>query len=158
MPVTGFLDVPDVAGESLYSGHEAKIDIFGVHWDVEQSAAAQVGRIRGRARAVRGPVVVHKFCDASSPYLALATHSGKVFEEVVLTLRKESGGTHLDYLVITMERAVFSAYEFANESPDGDDSQLMERMEIDSAKMTFKYIVQSDDFSSGAEHEVAFAF
>ncbi|WP_187430443.1 Protein hcp1 [Roseobacter fucihabitans] len=158
MAITGFLSIPDIAGESTNAEHAGEIDVFGLRWDVEQTSSASIGRIRGRSRAVRGPVVVHKVLDAASPYIADATHRGKTFQEVVLTISKFTNDIRLDYLILTMENVTFSAYEVVNESTDTDDMQLLERIEIDSGRMTLKYIVQNHGASDGDEHEVKFNY
>jgi type VI secretion system secreted protein Hcp len=152
MPLTGYMKVPDIDGESTRVGHEDEIDIFAVSWDINAIAASGSSR-RRRARADAGPLVVHKYYDAASPYLALATHQGKVFDEVAVTLRKESGGVHLDYLTITLRNVVISSYAFENDPWDEGEEQLTERVECEAEKISFKYVVQEEDHSAGDEHE-----
>lgn len=152
MPITGFLKIDDIPGESRRVDHEDEIDVFGVSWEIEQATATRSGRVR--ARADMGPLVVHKYYDASSPYLARATEQGRAFPEMVLSLRKDSGEAHLDYLVITMENCLVASYRFANDDPSHPDGLIVERVEIDFETVKLIYTVQADDHSAGDVHEV----
>lgn len=52
---------------------------------------------RRRVRASVHDLTVLKSYDAASPHLTLATLRGQAFDEIVLTVRKDSGEAHLDY-------------------------------------------------------------
>ena len=100
MPLTGYMKIPDIDGESKFAGPRGRDrhsrDRMG-HFAQGQARAAPGadGRRDGRWS---GRLVVHKFYDAASPYIALAAMQGKSFDEIVISIRKDSGEAHLDYL------------------------------------------------------------
>lgn len=153
MPLTGYMKVPDINGESKRAGHEDEIEVFAVAWDIEAVSPAS-GRRRARTQA--GPLVVHKHYDAASPYLALATQQGRIFDEVVVKLHKDRGAAHLDYLTITLQNVVISSYGFENDPCGEGCDQLTERVACEAETIGFRYIVQEEDHSAGDEHETEF--
>ena len=156
MPLTGYLKIGDIAGESQRVDHEDEIDIHDMRWNIEQGSAAQVGRGRSRARAQVDALLLKKFVDASSVYLALACMQGKSFPDMVLSLRKDSGEAHLDYLIITMENVTISKYEALGVG-EGEDGQMVEELlGLVFENVTYKYVVQADDHSAGDEHEITY--
>lgn len=154
MPITGFLKIEEIPGESQRAGHEDEIDVHDMRWGLERTAGATIGRGRARARANVQPLVIYKHFDAASPYLAKALHQGQAFKKIVLSVRKESGGAHLDYLVITMENVAITSYELASSQDDIVDTQLEEEVEFDFERISILYRQMNDDGSVGAEHEV----
>ncbi|SDE43701.1 Hcp family type VI secretion system effector [Ruegeria marina] len=155
MPLTGYLKIPDIDGESQRADHEEEIDIHDIQWLIEQAAVAQVGRGRSQARARVDALKFRKIYDASSPYLALACMQAKSFDEVVLTVRKDSGEAHLDYLTITMTNVIISKYEVLGNSSDVHD-MIEEEGGLNFEQVKIKYVVQADDHSAGDEHEVEY--
>ncbi len=153
MPMTGFLKIPDIPGESVRADHEDEIDIHSIDWGVSRQQSAATGSGRSRSRADVRSVSLGKFYDASSPYLALACMQGKSFDEIVISLRKDSGDAHLDYLRITLSNVVISGYD-VNTPPEG--SQLADTVRLSFEKINILYIVQADDHSAGDEHEIEF--
>jgi type VI secretion system secreted protein Hcp len=154
MPITGFLKIPDIDGESQRVDHEDEIDIHAMEWGVSQVRPAMVGRGRARARSDMKPMRVSKYYDASSPYLAQAADRAKSFDEVVVSVRKDSGEAHLDYLIITMENVIITSYALKTGDPDEIGAPLSEEVEFDFEKVTILYKRQADDGSVGSEHEV----
>ena len=127
MALTAYLKIGDIAGESQRVDHEEEIDIHDIRWNIEQGSAAQVGKGRARARAQISAIELSKFMDASSAYLALACMQGKSFPDMVLSVRKDSGEAHLDYLIITMENVTISKYEIAGV---GDQEEGQDRKSV----------------------------
>ena len=157
MPITAFLKIPNIPGESRSADHEDEIDVHGVHWGVaRKNKAAKGGRGRARSRAVASPLEVHKFYDAASPYLALSTLQGKAFDEIVLSVRRDSGEAHLDYLVITMTNCTLKSYDMFNDGVDDPLLEISERVSITFEQVNIKYTVQADDHSAGDEHEIEY--
>ena len=154
MPITAFLKIPDIPGESRRVGHEDEIDVHAMQWGIEHSAPSQVGRGRVRARSDVKPLIVHKGYDAASPLLARAVRQGQSFREVVLTLRKDSGEQHLDYLVVTMTNVMLTSYEVASDPEAGTGGDLVEGLELDFEKVRLLYTRQAVDGSAGDETEV----
>jgi type VI secretion system secreted protein Hcp len=155
MGLHGYLKIDDIEGESRRAEHEDEIDVHGVHWKIERATLSTRGSRRTRSRAQVDSLTCYKTSDASSPYLALACLQGRSFNEAVLTLGKDSGGAHLDYLIITMENVVVSGFEMTNDGSN-TDVLLTEQVALSFEKFTYKYTVQADDHSAGDEHEVEF--
>jgi len=156
MAITGFLKIPDIAGESKASGHEDEIEIHGVSWGAERGDGAAVGAGRRRSKPEITDLTVLKFYDASSPYLAQAVMQGKSFDEMVFAVRKESGDAHLDYLTITMTNCIVTGYHMENGGTDDPLIQISEAVDIGFENINIKYTVQADDHSAGDEHEIEF--
>lgn len=157
MPITGFLKIPDIPGESKRAEHEDEIDIHGIEWRVAQKAkAARPGSGRTRQRAIVSPLEVHKFYDASSPYIALAAMQGKSFDKIVLSISRDGGDAHLDYLVITLTNCAISAYGLFNDGVDDPLTTISERVSITFEQVAVKYTVQAEDHSAGDEHEIEY--
>jgi type VI secretion system secreted protein Hcp len=151
MNLTGYLKIPDIDGESKAAEHEDEIDIFDIQWEIERETATLMGRGRLRGRVEAGPVLVRKWYDASSPYLAQAVANGRAFDEIVIQLRKDSGDAHLDYLTLTLEDCRITGYRMGGAE---GVAVIEEEVEIVYDKITVKYIVQAEDHSAGDEHEV----
>lgn len=154
MPLTGYLKVPDVPGESQRVDHEEEIDVHSIEWEIAQAAQAQIGRGRSRARAEISALSMNKMYDAASPYLALACMQGKSFDEIVLMVRKDSGEAHLDYLKITMTNCAISHYSILPTPQDGQ--QIEEHIGLTFEQVKVVYTVQADDHSAGDEHEIEY--
>jgi len=157
MPLTGYLKIPDIAGESQRADHEEEIDLYNIEWLVKQASAAEIGAGRTRGHAEIGPVIVHKYYDASSPYLALACMQGKSFDESVVMVRKDSGEAHLDYLTITLTNMTISHYQMLGASDEIEDGQMIrESLGLTCENIAVKYVVQDDAHAAGDEHEVEY--
>lgn len=153
MALNGFLRIPDIPGEARAADHEGAINVHGLNWQFSRDEGAQTGRGRAQSRTEVAPLVLSKFTDASSPYLMLANLQGKAFDEITLTLRKDSGDAHLDYLVITLSNCVISSFEM--DTPH-DDGVIAEQVAITCEKINVIYTVQADDHSAGDAHEISF--
>ena len=154
--LTGYLKIGDIVGESRRAEHEDEIDIHDVNWNIEQGSAAQVGKGRSRARAQVDAIRLRKFTDASSVYLALACMQGKSFPDMIVSVRKDSGEAHLDYLVITMENVTISQFETLGVGDEEDGQMIEECVGLVFENVTYKYTVQEDDHSAGGEHEITY--
>jgi len=155
MPLTAYLKIDDIPGESRRVEHEDEIDIHDLKWSVEHSASPRVGRGRARSRAKVGALMLNKFVDVSSVYLALACMQGKSFSEATLSVRKDSGEAHLDYLTITMENVTISRYEVLG-SGESEGELIEELLGLAFESVTCKYVVPADDHSAGDEHEITY--
>ena len=155
MPLTAYMKIPDIAGESQRAEHEDEIDIHDMMWVIEQASVAQVGRGRSQARAQVEALTCKKYYDCSSPYLALACMQAKSFDEIVLSVRKDSGEAHLDYLVITMTNVIITSYHVLGVG-DGEGQMIEEKFGLAFEEVNIKYTIQADDHSAGDEHEVEF--
>ncbi len=157
MAFTGYLKIEGIDGESKRAEHEGEIDCFGVEFNAKQMSSSSVGSGRTRGRATLSDFTFHKWLDAASPYLALACAKGKSFDEIVFTARKDSGDTHLDYLIITLSKCIIAVYQMSQNAPEADSNELVsESISVSYEGLKFKYVVQADDHSAGAEHEIEY--
>ena len=153
MPMTGYMKLPDIAGESRRADHEEEIDIMSIDWSMAQASNMQIGSGRTSSRAVVNPIGITKIYDASSPYIALACMQGKAFDEVVISFRQDSGDAHLDYLKITLSNVVISSYGL-NGSAMGEE--ITDSLSLSFETVNVLYTMQADDHSSGDEHEIEY--
>ena len=155
MPLAAYLKIDDIPGESRRAEHEDEIDIHDLRWNIEQSGSPSVGRGRSRSRAKVEALVLHKFADTSSVYLALACMQGKAFSEMTLSVHRDRGEAHLDYLTITMENVTISKYEVLG-SGAAEGEMIEEVIGLVFENVSYKYVVLADDHSAGDEHEITF--
>lgn len=156
MSLIGNLLIADISGESQLATHEDEIAVHGVHWRISNSVSSKVGRGRKKSRAKISSLTCYKETDAASAYLALACMQGKSIPDAVLSIRKDSGDAHLDYLVITMENVVITGFDMANDGTDEAGDVIAEKVSLSFENVTYKYTVQADDHSAGDEHEITF--
>jgi type VI secretion system secreted protein Hcp len=156
MSLTGFLKIDDIAGESKRADHEDEIDVKGVAWRAARTKPAKRSSGRQQSRAKVSSLTCFKETDASSAYIALACMQGKSIPTATLSLRKDSGEAHLDYLVITMTNVIVSSFEMANDGWDENDEVVTESIALSFEKISYKYTVQADDHSAGDEHEIEY--
>ncbi len=154
MPITGFLDVPDIKGESKVRGHKDEIDIQGLRWGVTSRSPGASGRRRVRASV--HDLTVLKSYDRASPLLTLATLRGQAFDEIVLTVRKDGGDAHLDYLKVTMTNCILTDYQMENGGTDDPLTVISEAVDIEFETIRILYVQQADDHSAGDAQEVEF--
>ena len=156
MALTGYMKIDDIPGESVRADHEGEIDIHGIQWKAAQASSEGRGSGRTQSRAQVSAFTCHKVMDSSSPYLALACMQGKSIPEIVVSIRKDSGEAHLDYLTVKLENCIISSYEMMNDGSDENDHILSEVVSISFEMITETYVEQSDDHSAGSEHQIEF--
>jgi len=154
MPLTGYLEISEIPGESMRAEHKEHIDVHGVHWRIAQKSGTSMGSGLTQARAEIDSLSVYKWYDAASPYLALASMNGTSFAEMIFYARKDSGETHLDYLTITMTNCIISGYEMENDGTDADVQMIGEKVSFAFEQVKIMYVVQAEDGSAGSEHEI----
>ncbi len=153
MPMTGYMKIPDIDGESRRADHEDEIDIMAIDWGMSQASNMQIGSGRTSSRATVNPIGITKIYDASSPYLALACMQGKAFDEIVISFRQDSGEAHLDYLKVTLTNVVISSYSLSGSSMG---EEITDNIALSFEKINVVYTMQADDHSSGDEHEIEY--
>lgn len=158
MAITGFLQIPDVPGESLMVGHEGEIDVIGLEWGIARESSRSAGSRRRRARAEPRPLVALKWVDLATPCIARAVAIGKQFDEIVLTVARESGEGLVDFFVLTFEGCRLVAQEIENGGFDDAAVLIRERVTIDYASVKVVYRQLAADGSAGAEHETEIDF
>ncbi len=151
MAVSGYMKIAEIPGESGRKDHEEEIIISSVQWGALRPIVNTPGVGRSSGMPNVSSVTISKLYDKSSPYLAQAVLFATAFPEIVVTLRKDSGETHLDYLTITLTDCMIESYNFSGH--EGGDSPPMESVSIVFNKLKTLYIEQASDHSAGGEHE-----
>ena len=150
--LTGYLKIPGIPGESRRADHEGEIDIHAVQFVNHANVSRTSGRSSGAVDA--SPILIGKMLDSSTPYLMQANFESRRFNEVVISLRKDSGDAHLDYLTITLENVRISSFEANYGDENGFDSEIV-ALHYESIKVI--YVEQEDDHSRGDEHEMEYS-
>lgn len=152
MAFSGYLAIEDIPGESKRSGHEDEIVISTYSWGASRSAFRNSGGQRESGLAEIQAMSLSKDFDASSPYLTLACIKAKNLGEVVLTLRKDQGDEHSDYLTITMTNTIVESYQTSG----GGGGNPVDSLTLSFDTFKIKYIQDADDLTAGDEHEVEY--
>ena len=135
-----FLKVDGVAGESQDSDHRDEIDILAWSWGTGTSQ---------RVPCIQS-VSVTKWIDLSSADLLLGQIEGRVYNEVVLTVRK-AGERPLDYLVLTFRNVFVTSISTGGA---GGEERLTENVAFNFETLKYEYNRQNPDGSSAGKKTV----
>lgn len=152
MAFSGYLKIDDIPGESKRSGHEEEIVVSSFSWGATRSAFRNSGGQRESGLPEVQSLSISKDFDASSPYLALACIKAKNLGDVVLTLRKDQGDEHSDYLTITLTNVLVESFQTGGGG--GGNPVDSVTLSFDTVKML--YIQDADDLTKGGEHEMEY--
>jgi type VI secretion system secreted protein Hcp len=152
MAFSGYLKIDDIAGESKRSDHEDEIVISSFSWGAMRSAFRNSGGQRESGLPEVQALNITKDFDAASPYLALACIKAKNLGEVVLTLRKDAGDAHSDYLTITLTNALVETFQTGG----GGGGNPVDSLTISFDSIKLKYVADADDLTAGDEHEIEY--
>ncbi|MEZ5796354.1 MAG: type VI secretion system tube protein Hcp [Paracoccaceae bacterium] len=152
MAFSAYLKIDDVPGESKRSGHEEEIVISSFSWGVSRSAFRNSGGQRESGLPEVQSLSLSKDYDASSPYLALACIKAKNLGEVVLTLRKDQGDEHADYLTVTLTNTLVENYQTSG----GGGGNPVDSLTLSFDSIKIMYLQDADDLTAGGEHEVEY--
>ncbi|MBU3031501.1 Hcp family type VI secretion system effector [Paracoccus marinaquae] len=152
MAFSGYLQIEDVPGESKRAGHEDEIVISSFSWGAMRAAFRNSGGQRESGLPEVQSVSISKDYDASSPYLALACIKAKNLGDVVLTLRKDQGDEHSDYLTMTLTNTLVENYQVSG----GGGGNAVDSLSLSFDSIKVKYVQDADDLTAGGEHEVEY--
>lgn len=133
---TAYLKIGDIKGESQRVDHEDEIDIISWSWGAESN----------RKAACIEDIKLVKYVDRSSPLLLLGQANQARYPTAVLSVRKDSGDAHLDYLVITMTNVQIRRFDASGTAGDGIPT---EAVSLTFDNLEYQYTVQADDHSAG---------
>ena len=144
-----FIKIGSIKGESKDSVHADEIDVLSWDWGMSQSGSMHVGGGGGAGRVSVQDLVIVKNVDRASPTLMAHCASGEHIPEVVLTVRK-AGKTALEYLRITLQRAIVSNVTV------GGSGDLSETVTLNFAEYKVEYTPPNEDGSGEAAVETGF--
>ncbi len=131
-----YLKIGDIKGESQRADHEDEIDILSWSWGAESNKNSSCIR----------DIKLVKNVDRSSPLLLLGQANQSRYRTAVLSVRKDSGDAHLDYLVITMTNVQISRFDTTGSASDGVPT---ETISLTFDNLEYQYTRQAEDHSAG---------
>lgn len=140
MAIEAFLKVDGIEGESVKKGFEKQIEIEGFSFGATQTATMHSGTTGGGAgKANVQDIHFQKKVDKTSPILLQNCMIGTHYKQILLTLRKVTGGVQLPFLIFTMEDALFASYQTSGSQ---HSEELAESMSINFGRIKMEYVVQ----------------
>ena len=127
-----------IKGESKVKGHEGKIDVRSVEFEINNTRANDrtVGKSKAtRARQLRD-VIITKRVDKSSVMLASSISTNDSLRKVTIVFRKQ-GLNQKDYMTMTLEDAYVTEWVFAHHGRD-------EILKLGFSKISIDYQEQDD--------------
>jgi type VI secretion system secreted protein Hcp len=152
MAFSGYLKIDDIEGESKRAEHEGEIIVSSFSWGASRSAFRNSGGQRESGLPEVQSLGITKDYDASSPYLALACIKAKNLGEVILTLRKDQGDEHADYLTVTLTNTMVESYQTGG----GGGGNPVDSLSLSFDSIKVKYVQDADDLTKGGEHEIEY--
>jgi type VI secretion system secreted protein Hcp len=106
-------------------------------WGMTTGSAMGGGRA---SRTALSELRIVRWVDAASTALMSVMRNNDVVKRAVLSVRKPSGGTPIDYFVVTIERGRITSYEV---SSSGEPGMLAETLSVAFEKVEVQYQRQS---------------
>lgn len=136
-----------IAGESNDTKHRAEIDVVGWSWGMQQPSAMGAQGLASGRRTLDAITII-KQVDCASTALMSCLSTNDVIKKAVLTVRKASGETPVDYLRITIEKGRLSSIHL--ETDPSDAQKVVERITLAYQKIEIEYAAQSEKGASQA--------
>ncbi len=137
-----------IKGESGQAGHIDEIVASSLQWGVGRGVSGFANGSRETSSPSFSEMVFTKTFDLASNDLSKAASNATNFPEIVITLRKETGGEGLDYLVYTLTNVLISGYSVSSGGMTPSESVSLNYTTI---KSTYKKL--ADDHSEAGENE-----
>ena len=135
MAVDYFLKLDGVPGESVDAKHKGEIDLVAFSWGVSQAGSSAPGGGGGAGKAIFDDLLVVARTSKASPKLWLACANGQHVKTAVLTCRKGSGKSQVEFLKITLSDVTITSYEI-----DGSAEELpLDQVALVFAKVEMVY-------------------
>lgn len=149
MAVDMFLKIGKILGEARdakYNGKDGWMDILAWSWGVSNSGSTHMGSGSGSGKASFQDISVTKYIDKATPDLMRSATKGTHHDDATLIVRK-AGDKPLDYLTITMEDVMITAYSTGG---SGGEDRLTENVTINFDFFKIKYTEQLKTGGAGA--------
>lgn len=138
-----FLKIDGIEGESEDSVHKGEIDVLSWSWGMSQSGSAHEGKGGTSGKVNVQDITFTKHLDKSSTVLMSRCCDGTHIKNAVLTMRKQSGDTPVEYLKIEFTDLIVSSYQT---SGSGDEIPF-ETISFNFGKHNVTYKPQSNEGS-----------
>ena len=136
MAVDYFLKLDGIPGESTDAKHKGEIDLVAFSWGVSQAGSSGPGVGVSAGKAIFDDLLAVARTSKASPKLWLACASGQHLTTAVLTCRKGSGKTPVEFLKITLSDVTITSYEI-----DGSDEELpLDQVALAFAKVETEFV------------------
>lgn len=140
MALDAFLKISTIDGESTKKGFEKQIELESFSWAVHQTTTMHSGTTGGSAgKAIVNDISFSKKVDKTSPILLQNCLMGTHYKEIILSLRKVTGGVQMPFLIFTMNDCILSSYSTGGSH---HSEELSESMSINFARIKMEYVVQ----------------
>jgi type VI secretion system secreted protein Hcp len=134
-----FLKVQGVTGEAGDADHKGEIDVVSWSWGMQGKSEGGLASSKARYQDLQ----ITKRVDRSSATLMQYLSTHKVADQAILTVRK-AGTTPLEYVKVELKKVRVRSLETQT-----DGAEVMERLALGFASVTFSYIPQSSTGAMG---------
>jgi type VI secretion system secreted protein Hcp len=150
-----YLQIDGIKGESQDDQHKDWIEVLSYSHKVTQPTSSTRSSVGGgtTGAAQHGDLYFTKFVDMATPKLLEAVSTGKYFKKSVLEFCRQSGGSKIKYLTITLEELVISSV--VSEGPaKGEYEFPVETVGLNYGKIEWAYTVQKRPDGAGGGNVV----
>ena len=143
MGFDAYLQIDGIKGESQEDKHKDWIEVLSYSHKIDQPMSATRSASGGATTGAsqHGDIVITKFVDMASPKLHDAVSTGKHFKKAVLDLCRQSGGSKVTYLTITMEQLAVSSVASDGDGK-GEHELPVETVALNYGTIEWKYTQQ----------------
>ena len=146
MAVDMFLKLDGIKGEATDGknnpSHNDEIRVLAWSWGMSNSGSAHLGSGAGSGKVNVQDLSFTKYIDLASPELMLSCCSGTHIKKAQLTVRKASGGSPLEYVIIKLEEILVASVSTGG---SGGEDLLTENVTLNFAKVDVEYTQQVGD-------------
>ncbi len=133
-----FIKFDGVDGEAKDKDHKQWSDLLSMSWGVHKAGAGATGQTRRRGVATVDDVVITKEFDKSSPKLAEAVLSGKVFPKVEIHNTATYGENRCTYLKYELKHVAVTSHNIS--AAGGGDAVPHENMSLNFEEVKETYV------------------
>jgi type VI secretion system secreted protein Hcp len=142
------LKIEGVEGDSTDRVHINEINVVSFQMGVRNTGTFATGGGGGAGKAEFTDLTVFKFIDKASPVLFLAAAQGDHIRSATLVVRKSGPNPFTFYKIVLDDVLISSVNDDA--STTDQNGNLLERMTLNWARITWTFIPQNPDGSRGA--------
>jgi type VI secretion system secreted protein Hcp len=128
-----------IKGDSADSAHPNEIQVRAWSWGMRGNASASIsagGKAAGASQISVSELTFTKHVDSATTALMVALRSNEPIKKAVLSVRKAGGTAPVEYLKITMEKALIRSIDLHT---DTDGETIIESVAIGFQKISVEY-------------------